>query len=327
MQTKQQVKEELTRINELLRDITFAASMAAAQEAAYYTSQQQLPPPLFEGDDSLLKKSVREEKIAINLAGLYAAECGACTLMAQKGETPVYWLQQMALANIDAGGQLLLARFANATWKTGQPFRSLLRIRRDNFIVAPFLNKEEIQKDMQQVTAAATLLLSALKNMATTSRETQLQQITSLLRDVGFAAEAAQHQEAAYYNGLGQQPPPFLSATESTATIEKSAREEKIAVNMAGFYAMECGVNYLVTAQGKPPSVILQSIVDDSINQPAKQLLERFANATWKASQPFRGLDRISRDIFMSFDLLPAPEIEKDWMQVKSAASILLKSL
>jgi hypothetical protein len=34
-------------------------------------------------------------------------------------------------------------------------------------------------------------------------------------------------------------------------------KEEKIATNLAGFYALECGLSYLATAQKKLPSAVL----------------------------------------------------------------------
>jgi len=119
----------------------------------------------------------------------------------------------------------------------------------------------------------------------------------------------------------------FLTPAEDTAINQKSAKEEKLAINLAGFYALECGVSYLSTTQNKLPSDILKSIVNDSIAEKDKLLLERFANATWKATQPFRGLDRITRNIFMPFDLLPKDDVKKDWDQIKSAAEIVQKSL
>ena len=69
-------------------------------------------------------------------------------------------------------------------------------------------------------------------------------------------------------------------------------------MNIAGFYALECGVSYLATTQNKIPSDVLKSILDGSIDKEDKRLLERFANATWKAGQPFRSLDRIDQKYF-----------------------------
>jgi len=327
MSHDQQLKVELEKINLLLRDVSFAAVIAEKQEAAYYASLQKTPPVFYEGKDSVLKKSYSEEKIAINLAGLYATECGIGALMQSNGEKPVYWLRKIAGGSIDTGSMQLMTRFANATWKAGQPFRSLSRITRENFIVASFLSDNEIQKDIQQIRSAAFMLLDALENEAGATLQIQLEKINSLLHDKSAAWTIARQQEAAYYEGLGETVPPFPSATDEDRTIEKSVHEEKIATNLAGFYGLECGLNYLVTTQHKLPSHILQSILRDDIQEDEKKLLERFANATWKAGQPFRGLDRITRDTFTCFDLLTNAEVEKDWVQVKAAADVLLEKL
>ena len=137
--------------------------------------------------------------------------------------------------------------------------------------------------------------------------------------------EMAMHMEAAYYTGQQQAVPPFLKPGEDTATVKKASEEEKIATNLAGFYALECGLSYLATAEKKLPSAVLQSILNDSISSDNKRLFERFANATWKAGQPFRGLSKIERKTFTPFDLLPAEEIEKDWVQIKAAAEMVMK--
>jgi hypothetical protein len=154
-----------------------------------------------------------------------------------------------------------------------------------------------------------------------------LQKISSLLKDKQFALEMAQHMEAAYYQAQQQTVPAFFKPGEDTTSIKKRVKEEKIATNIAGFYALECGLSFFATTQNKLPSAVLQSIISDSISNNDKIVLERFANATWKAGQPFRGLDRITRETFTSFDLLPPHEIEKDWVQIKGAAQKLQQSL
>ncbi len=322
---EQQLSNEISRINGLLRDTSFAASMAMGQEESYYASQGQPAVEFFAGPDSLVKKRFKEEKIATNLAGFYALECGIGALMAQKGGTPVSWLKKIADQSIDSTEQLLLNRFANATWKISQPFRSLERISRDNFIVARLLSKEEIKKDANQVNAAAIKLLDSLKGKDT--KELQLETIGNLLRSKVFAAEMAAHMEASYYKGEGKEVPPFLTASDDTVMVAKSARTEKIAINIAGFYALECGLNYLSELQQKLPSEILHAILTDSLPAQDKELFNRFANATWKASQPFRSLDRITRPVFMPYDLLPEDEKDKDWVQIKSAAKKLQEAM
>jgi hypothetical protein len=324
---QQPITTELSKIDRLLHDTAFAAALAGEQEGSYYTTQGQPAPPFWEGSDKRLKKSYAAEKMAINLAGFYAVECGIGALTEQKGETPVHWLQQIVAKNLHPKDALLLHHFANATWKAGQPFRDLNRITAGNFTATAFLSAAAIQKDIDQVTAAANLLLHSLKDVSDASPSAQLDKINSLLKDKLFAFVMAQHTAAAYYAGQHKPAPPFLNAAEDTALIEKSAREEKIAMNMAGFYALECGISYLATTQNKLPSAIIKDIITDNLDPKEKSLFERFANATWKAGQPFRELDRITRDIFMPFDLLPPDQVQKDWVQIKTAAKKLSDAL
>ncbi|HRO45559.1 hypothetical protein [Agriterribacter sp.] len=329
MQQQQQITEELTQITRLLRDSSFALNMAKNQEAAYYKAQGE-PAPEFlpeNGEAGTVEKSIRDEKIATSIAAFYALECAVGALMEQEGGTPLEWLNKIKTNQLDSSGVLLVNRFANATWKAGQPFRGLERITREVFVSPVFLPEAEVKKDYDQVSAAAEKLTEAMRDVKDASKENQLQKLKALLQDKSFALEMAQHMEAAYYTAQQQEAPVFLKPGEDTATITKSLKEEKVATNIAGFYALECGLSYLATAQQKLPSVVLQAIVNDSLDAKNKKLFERFANATWKAGQPFRGLDRITREVFIPFDLLSKEAQEKDWVQVKAAAEKLLQSL
>lgn len=319
LEIQSKINDQLKQLNSLLRDSAFAVDIAKKQDAAYATSQKQEPVP-FPSSDSMQEKSFKEEKIATNLAGFYATECGINALMELKGETPVYWLNKIVNNKIDSTDKLLLNRFANATWKAGQPFRSLSRIKKNNFIVANFLSETEVEKDWTQLRAAASMLLDSLKTINPGSADSQLKKIGGLLHDKQYALQMAMHIEKSYYTAEKKTIPPLVSDTEDTAMIDKSVFEEKIAINIAGFYAMECGISYLAITKNKLPFDIIHSIINDSIAENDKRLLERFANATWKAGQPFRSLDRISRGIFVPFSFLPEDEIEKDWKQIKSAA-------
>src|SRR5881392_612635 len=91
----------------------------------------------------------------------------------------------------------------------------------------------------------------------------QLTIIDSLLRSADFSLEIAKAQNTAYYKGIGQPVPPFLSAAEDGATIAKPAREEKIATNLAGFYALECGIGLLCSQTNEKPTAWLQKLVDE----------------------------------------------------------------
>ena len=329
MQKDLAINNELKKITSLLQDSSFALEMAKNQDAAYYISQGQTVPAFLpdSADTSTIVRSLKEEKIATNIAAFYALECGIGALINQKGGGPGEWLNNLTGKQLDSTEILILNRFANATWKAGQPFRGLKRITRDVFISPVFLPADEIKKDYDQVLAAANKLLPALQDVKDSSAKSQFKKISDLLKDKQFALEMAQHMEAAYYTAQQLPIPPFLKPGEDTATIRKSIKEEKIATNIAGFYALECGLSYLATTQNKLPSVVLQSILNDSISKDDKILFERFANATWKAGQPFRGLDRITRTTFTCFDLLTPEEIEKDWVQIKAAAVKLSKAL
>ena len=282
MQQEQHIKEELKKITSLLRDTSFALEMAKNQEAAYYISLGQTVPLFLQDNNNAatIKRSVKDEKIATNIAGFYALECAIGALMEQKGGTPVVWLNKINEKKLDATEILVFNRFANATWKAGQPFRGLSRIRRDVFISGVFLPEDEIKKDFGQVSAAAAKLLPVLQEINDRSREAQLKKISLLLKDKQFAMEMAQYIQSACYTVCQQPVPAFLKPGEDTATIKKSVMEEKTAINIAGFYALECGLGYLVTSKSKLPSAVLQSIINDSIDEEDKRMFERFANAT-----------------------------------------------
>lgn len=319
------IQGELDTLNHLLKDRDFAIELAQAQEAAYYNSQGQEIPDFFDLPDKTVLKSFADEKIAINYAGFIALECGVGYLVSTKGETPIYWIRKIAENELSEDEWLVLNRFANATWKASQPFRSLERIEKENFISANFLSKEEIEKDRQQISSAAQLVLEKLESNQDSTLNKQLESIKNLMQDKDFASEMGAHLEAAYFSGIGEVAPTFLDSTELNKTIEKDALEEKIAINMAGFYALETGLSYFVQSQDLPPSDILDAISKNSLITDKKNLFLRLANATWKASQPFRSMDRIQRPNFIPFDLLSESEVEKDWVQIKSAGELVLE--
>jgi hypothetical protein len=261
---EQQIKAQLTTIDSLLRSPDFNLSIAKAQDKAYYTGiGQPVPPFLTTAEDSaMVTKSVKEEKIATNLAGFYALECGMGVLCNQTHEKPTYWLQKIVIEKADTASILLLNRFANATWKAGQPFRGMDRIKRPNFTGAGFLPEEEVKKDYYQIQTAASKLLASMQDVKDTAIDGQMQKLRSLLQSRQFAFEMAELLDSVYYTNQQQAAPPFISAKEDGATVQKSVKEQKIATHVAGFYALECGLNYLVTTKKLLPSAILHSITD-----------------------------------------------------------------
>lgn len=324
-----QLKEELNKINQLLRDKNFAQEMAQTLEAAYYNGVGEKPPVFLKpGDDTAkIKKPAIDEKTATSIAPFYALECGIGVLCETHGGTPVEWLKKINDNTLDTSYWLLLNRFANATWKAGQPFRDLNRIERPVFIIANFLSAEEVKKDKDQLKAASIKLSDAMKDVADSSKTKQFDKLKQLMQSETFAFETARHADSSYSVSQKQPVPSFAEYGKDTSTITKTVKQEKIATNIAGFYALECGINYMVTIEKRLPSQILDSIKNNTINDADKTLLLRFANATWKAGQPFRGLERIRKDNFIPASMLSKEELEKDWVQIRAAAEKLLEKL
>ncbi|MES2894060.1 MAG: hypothetical protein V4725_18715 [Bacteroidota bacterium] len=322
-------KQELDIIDSLLKDGAFMRSMAETLDAGYYKGIKQDPPPFLspEEERGTIVKPVRDEKIATNLAGFYALECGVSMVSVRTGEKPLSVVEKVMNNEVDSADKLLFNRFANATWKAGQPFRGLDRISRETFMGAHNLSNEEVKKDEVQVRNAARKLLLALQPLRDKPAEEQREKIRSLLQDSSFAYEMASWLDSCYYAGQGQTAPPFLSVEEQTATINKKAADVKIATNVAGFYALETAVNYLATTRKVLPSSLMRSLIENTLSNEDRLVFARFANATWKASQPFRGLERIRREIFVPFDFLDDDEVDKDINQVRNAAVVVLPRL
>ena len=341
----EQIQEELLKISALLADRAFAVSMAGSLNAAYEqafrqteagttkntgetrnsgSSKAATESPAPDNDRQI---SIQEQKIAINLAGFYAVECGIGLLIALKGGKPESWLEKIVTKTTEPDELLVLTRFANATWKAGQPFISLDRIKNAHFISANFLSEQEAQKDTAQVMSAALKLRDSLREVWNGSVRVQLEKLQQLLRDRQYALEMAQYLDASYYIAQKKQPPPFLAEGEEKSILPMNAAEEQTAVSIAGFYALECGLSYFAASEDKLPSEMLSSIVHNSLPKKEQLFFERLANATWKAGQPFRGLDRITRPSFIPAAFLSEEEIEKDRVQIRAAAQKLLETL
>src|SRR5450432_2757756 len=324
---QQKINGELAVIDSLLRSADFSLSIAKTQDTAYYTGIGEPVPPFLSAaeDTATITKTTKEEKIATSIAGLYSVECCVDLLCAQTREMPVAWLEKIINNRTDTATVLLLNRFANATWKAGQPFRDLSRITRPPFTGACFLPPNEVKKDYNQIKTAANKLFLSIQDVKDSGINEQMQKIRSLLHSQQYAAEFAVVMDSGYNSNNKQTISSSLK--DETATIIKSVKEQKIATNLAGFYALECGINYLVTIRMVLPSDMLKSIVNGTISKEDKNLFSRFANATWKAGQPFRGLSRIERETFTPFYFLNQADIDKDWVQIKAAAKRLQAEL
>ncbi len=317
--------QELQLIDSLLRDESFTIEMAMALDAAYYLQQGKMAPPFIApgGNGFQVEGKDDETGVAINLAAFFALECGLDYLCAMSGETPLAWLQKIVDKNLPIPTSELLARFANATWKAGQPFRGLDRIQKSNFTLFSNLSADAIEKDHQQIENAAALLKTELQPGTLPE---QMQQLRALLRDTAFARKMAAWM-CDSFNNSGEKKQPYESPGNPGILNMKSLKDEKIAASIAGFYGLECGLNWLIVNYEKSVVSILKEIVEESISAGDRNVLNRFANATWKAGQPFRGLDRITRDTFTPYYFLTEADIAKDWGQVKTAAGKLLNRL
>lgn len=326
---QQKINKELAIIDSLLRSEAYAMDMAETLQTAYYTGIGQVPPPFFSQGEvtATFEKSIQEEKIATNMAAFYALECSLGILCDQTKQVPVACLKSIADRTADPNAVLLINRFANATWKASQPFRGLSRIKRGTFRGYNFLTEAAVKKGYDQVAAAASKLLDAMQDVKDSSTEIQFSKIRSLMQDDAYTEAMAIHLDSFYYINQHKPVIPFFIVKEETTTIRKTVKEQKIAINIAGFYALECGLNYFVTTKNMLPSTLLDSIINNTINDDDKIMFARFANATWKAGQPFRGLQRIHKDNFIPASMLSEAELEKDFIQIKAAAKKLRMSL
>ena len=327
--TSQQIDHELRAIDSLLRSAEFAFSFAKAQDSAYQVGVGQ-PAGNFlsPGDDTaFIRKTLLEEKVATNLAGFYALECGIGLLSNKSGRKPTEILSDIVNGKLDSANTGLLNRFANATWKAGQPFRDLKRITRPTFTVFNFLPTNEIKKDYDQLRSAASKLLFSMQDISNSDISGQMERLRSLLQSEKFAYEMAVFLDSSYAANMNQPVSSFLNGGEDTTTFLKPAKDQKIATSIAGFYALECGIAYFVSKNNQPPSDFLHAIIDNTISKDDLMVFARFANATWKAGQPFRGLNRITRPTFTPFYYLNEADIEKDLQQIRSAAKYLHDSL
>ena len=155
----------------------------------------------------------------------------------------------------------------------------------------------------------------------------QRHRLDSLLKNPAFALYIAKSQDTAYYAGIGQPVPPFLSAEEEKSVLKKLWIEEQQAVSLTPFYALECGLGTLCKQTEETPVTWLQRIVANRADSNAVHLLQRFANATWKAAQPFQSLNNIQRATFTVAGLCAPDQLDNEYFLVKTAAGKLLDTL
>jgi len=110
-------------------------------------------------------------------------------------------------------------------------------------------------------------------------------------------------------------------------------KPEHVGINLAAQAAVVSGVSILALIRGinleENLTAILGEIAENKVSKVERGILLRLANATWNAQQPLR-MDKgaLGRASNMNvFDLLPAEEVDKDFIQIEAAAKFLLQAL
>lgn len=150
--------------------------------------------------------------------------------------------------------------------------------------------------------------------------------ITAAYQNITWSVKAANACEQAY-----------AELTGGTFTPFTEAEPQKVAMNLAGVYAADNAAQILAMQSNwfggtaiKPKAYerVLEKIAAGRLSPVEMQVVRLMANATWRAGQPFRGLERLTRDINVAFPLLKdldAVELQKDTVQIRTGAILLLE--
>lgn len=154
-------------------------------------------------------------KIAINQAGAIATECGIGYLCEVKGVRLSDLMGQLKEGQMDKADLLLIARFANATWKAGQPFRGLERFQKENYIPAVKLSKVELEKFVIKIKAFAEFYYTELerRNALELDQNGQTIVMEDMLNDQEFVAKLGKFLKLQ----LGESSPQFQDLIPSPA--------------------------------------------------------------------------------------------------------------
>lgn len=146
--------------------------------------------------------------------------------------------------------------------------------------------------------------------------------ISEVLMSVDKCVELANSAELAYHIGTGNDPETFVPMT--------LFEPQRVAMNMAGVYAVQTASSVIaeirdgkVTERGFEQA--LRDIATGNLSDLERSVARRCSNLSWKAGQPFRGLERIKRSAMVDFNLLPTDEIAKDDDQLRAAAKELIR--
>lgn len=158
-------------VSRIFRSIPLSVAAANAMDLAY---AEGVGHPEYHAADF---GADQPQKVAENLAGLYAADTAANILAAYQygvdrdGKVTevsyVRCLEAIRGASLDATEKFIVKNAANATWRAGQPFRDITtkplnRIERDVNMQFNLLPGDEEDKDLVQVQKGAEIILDAI---------------------------------------------------------------------------------------------------------------------------------------------------------------------
>jgi len=152
----------------------------------------------------------------------------------------------------------------------------------------------------------------------------QHQIITMFLRDVEYCKMVAKRIHDAYYEGIGEDAPDFITDTDTEADVNR-----KVGQNLPGSFAFFEGIVNIAFERGQTPFDILDKIASGEIKDSDREMirLAMIAHATWLTSQPFLGISRLTRPTVQTWLELPAGEKAKDFVQIRAAAKVFSESL
>jgi len=327
---------DIDKLKGLLQDKVFAEEMANYLNDKYNEAQPENQRYALYGEKDITTPSGTTKKdvaIAMNVAGFYALETAVGALRESSNrqeQSIVQVLTDIANGKLSEQENNLVMRFANATWKAGQPFRDINRITRGAFTLWDSLSREEKDKDMVQVKNAAGKVLEKMNGLENNPAN-QEAKLKELLQDKVFAEEMANYLNDKYNEAQPENQRYALYGEKDITTPSGTTKKDvAIAMNVAGFYALETAVGALRESSNRQEQSIVQVLTDianGKLSEQENNLVMRFANATWKAGQPFRDINRITRGAFTLWDSLSREEKDKDMVQVKNAAGKVLEKI
>jgi len=190
--------------------------------------------------------------------------------------------------------------------------------------VWPVINQDQIEEGkLLKVKIASSDIQASIKAQELPGIVQNLI-ITLFLRNVEFAKKVAQYLHDAYYISVGEEVPAFITEKDTGEDINR-----KVGQNLPGFIAFLEGIVNIGTETQQTPFQVLDDIVNDRFSNTDQRMVElaQIAHATWLATQPFLGVNRLKRPVVQTWLTLSNPEKEKDFVQVKSAAVFFLSQL